>query len=387
MKTIRDFDLKGKKVIIRCDFNVPITNGKITDDTRIKESLTTIEYAINNSAKVILMSHLGKIKTPEDMSKNTLLPVAKDLSKLLKQDVIFSPYTSGKRLESKINSMKEKDVLLIENTRYEDIPDKKESSCDLELSKYWASLGDIYINDAYGTCHRDHASVSGIPKFLPSGIGFLVEKEISKIDSIIKEDTHPFIIVMGGGKISDKIKLTKNLIKKCDKILIGGALCFTFFSAIGYKTYGNMVDKDSISFCKRMLRRYSHKIILPIDFVCADGSIKKINKLKEGDICFDIGPKSIRRFKRKLRRSKRVILNGPMGKFEDDRYINGTREIYKYIIDNNIKALVGGGDSISSVNKLGFNGKFYHVSTGGGATLEYLEGTKLPGITAIKERK
>lgn len=387
MKTIRDFDLKGKKVIIRCDFNVPITNGKITDDTRIKESLTTIEYAINNSAKVILMSHLGKIKTPEDMSKNTLLPVAKALSKLLKQDVIFSPYTSGKRLESKINSMKEKDVLLIENTRYEDIPDKKESSCDLELSKYWASLGDIYINDAYGTCHRNHASVSGIPKFLPSGIGFLVEKEISKIDSIIKEDTHPFIIVMGGGKISDKIKLTKNLIKKCDKILIGGALCFTFFSAMGYKTYGNMVDKDSISFCKRMLRRYSHKIILPIDFVCADGSIKKINKLKEGDICFDIGPKSIRRFKRKLRRSKRVILNGPMGKFEDDRYINGTREIYKYIIDNNIKALVGGGDSISSVNKLGFNGKFYHVSTGGGATLEYLEGTKLPGITAIKERK
>lgn len=387
MKTIRDFDLKGKKVIIRCDFNVPITNGKITDDTRIKESLTTIEYAINNSAKVILMSHLGKIKTPEDMSKNTLLPVAKDLSKLLKQDVIFSPYTSGKRLENKINSMKEKDVLLMENTRYEDIPDKKESSCDLELSKYWASLGDIYINDAYGTCHRDHASVSGIPKFLPSGIGFLVEKEISKIDSIIKEDTHPFIIVMGGGKISDKIKLTKNLIKKCDKILIGGALCFTFFSAMGYKTYGNMVDKDSISFCKRMLRRYSHKIILPIDFVCADGSIKKINKLKEGDICFDIGPKSIRRFKRKLRRSKRVILNGPMGKFEDDRYINGTREIYKFIIDNNIKALVGGGDSISSVNKLGFNGKFYHVSTGGGATLEYLEGTKLPGITAIKERK
>ena len=307
MKTIRDFDLKGKKVIIRCDFNVPIINGKITDDTRIKESLTTIEYAINNSAKVILMSHLGKIKTPEDMSKNTLLPVAKDLSKLLKQDVIFSPYTSGKRLENKINSMKEKDVLLMENTRYEDIPDKKESSCDLELSKYWASLGDIYINDAYGTCHRDHASVSGIPKFLPSGIGFLVEKEISKIDSIIKEDTHPFIIVMGGGKISDKIKLTKNLIKKCDKILIGGALCFTFFSAIGYKTYGNMVDKDSISFCKRMLRRYSHKIILPIDFVCADGSIKKINKLKEGDICFDIGPKSIRRFKSKLRRSKRIL--------------------------------------------------------------------------------
>lgn len=387
MKTIRDFDLKGKRVIIRCDFNVPIVNGKITDDTRIKESLTTIEYAIDNSAKVILMSHLGKIKIPEDMSKNTLLPVAKDLSKLLKQDVIFSPYTSGKRLENKINSMKEKDVLLMENTRYEDIPNKKESSCDLELSKYWASLGDIYINDAYGTCHRNHASVSGIPKFLPSGIGFLVEKEISKIDSIIKEDTHPFIIVMGGGKISDKIKLTKNLIKKCDKILIGGALCFTFFSAMGYKTHGNMVDKDSISFCKRMLRRYSHKIILPIDFVCADGSIKKINKLKEGDICYDIGPKSIRRFKRKLRRSKRVILNGPMGKFEDDRYISGTREIYKYIIDNNIKALVGGGDSISSVNKLGFNGKFYHVSTGGGATLEYLEGTKLPGITAIKERK
>ena len=387
MKTIRDFDLNGKRVIIRCDFNVPMKGTKIADDTRIRESLETIEYAINNGAKVILMSHLGKVKTKEDMDGKSLFPVSERLSKLLKKEVKFCPKTHGKMLSNMVNKLECGDVLLMENTRFEDINGKRESGNDEELGKEWASLGDIFINDAYGTLHRPHTSVVGICKYLPSGIGFLVEKEITKIDSIMKEKSHPFVIVMGGKKISDKIKLTENLIKKCDRILVGGALCYSFLYAKGINVGKNLVDTDSIKFCKRMLKRYGHKIILPVDAITGDNVVKNINKLDDNDICFDIGPKTIRLFERKLWRSKRVILNGPLGMFEDDRFIYGTKAIYGYIVRKNIKALVGGGDSISSINKLGFTGKFYHVSTGGGATLEYLSGIKLPGIMAIKERK
>ena len=387
-KTIKNYRLEGRKVIIRCDFNVPLNSkNKITDYTRIKANLKTIRYAVMKGAKVILLSHLGKVKNDLDRKSNSLYPVAVALSRYLNKDVKFSPDTRGYRLEKMIDELNNGDVLLVENTRFEDICGKKESNCDEELSKYWASLGDIFIEDAYGSCHRKHASVTGIPKYLPSGIGFLVEKEITKIDSIMKEKSHPFVIVMGGKKISDKIKLTENLIKKCDRILVGGALCYSFLYAKGVNVGKNLVDTDSIKFCKRMLKRYGHKIILPVDAITGDNVVKSINKLDDNDICFDIGPKTIRLFERKLWRSKRVILNGPLGMFEDDRFIYGTRAIYEYIVRKNIKALVGGGDSISSINKLGFTGKFYHVSTGGGATLEYLSGIKLPGIMAIKERK
>ena len=385
-KTIKDYDLNGKKVMIRCDFNVPITNGKIDDDNRIRMSLKTINYAIDNNAKVILLSHLGKIKEESDKEKNSLEIVSVRLSELINRKVIFSHDTKSEELTRLVNNLKEKDVLLIENTRYEDLDGKKESSCDMGLAKYWASLGDIFINDAYGTCHRAHASNVGIARLLPNGIGFLVEEEITKIDSVLKENTNPFIIIMGGKKVSDKIPIIKNLINKCDLLLIGGAMAFTFLKAKGYNVGNSIVDVDNISFCKDMLEKYPNKILLPIDIINENNDNIKIENIKD-DIGYDIGKETIKLYCDKIKDAKRIIVNGPMGMFENENYENGTRKIYECISENNIKTIIGGGDSASSVKKLGFDGKFYHISTGGGATLEYLSGEILPGISVIEDEE
>ena len=385
-KTIKDYNLSGKRVMIRCDFNVPITNGKIDDDNRIRMSLKTINYAIDNNAKVILLSHLGKIKEESDKEKNSLEIVSVRLSELINRKVIFSHDTKSEELTRLVNNLKEKDVLLIENTRYEDLDGKKESSCDMGLAKYWASLGDIFINDAYGTCHRAHASNVGIARLLPNGIGFLVEEEITKIDSVLKENTHPFIIIMGGKKVSDKIPIIKNLINKCDLLLIGGAMAFTFLKAKGYNVGNSIVDVDNISFCKDMLEKYPNKILLPIDIINENNDNIKIENIKD-DIGYDIGKETIKLYCDKIKDAKRIIVNGPMGMFENENYENGTRKIYECISENNIKTIIGGGDSASSVKKLGFDGKFYHISTGGGATLEYLSGEILPGISVIEDEE
>ena len=385
-KTIKDYNLSGKRVMIRCDFNVPITNGKIDDDNRIRMSLKTINYAIDNNAKVILLSHLGKIKEESDKEKNSLEIVSVRLSELINRKVIFSHDTRSKELTRLVNNLKEKDVLLVENTRYEDLDGKKESSCDMDLAKYWASLGDIFINDAYGTCHRAHASNVGIARLLPNGIGFLVEEEITKIDSVLKENTHPFIIIMGGKKVSDKIPIIKNLINKCDLLLIGGAMAFTFLKAKGYNVGNSIVDVDNISFCKDMLEKYPNKILLPIDIINENNDNIKIENIKD-DIGYDIGKETIKLYCDKIKDAKRIIVNGPMGMFENENYENGTRKIYECISENNIKTIIGGGDSASSVKKLGFDGKFYHISTGGGATLEYLSGEILPGISVIEDEE
>lgn len=385
-KTIKDYNLSGKRVMIRCDFNVPITNGKIDDDNRIRMSLKTINYAIDNNAKVILLSHLGKIKEESDKEKNSLEIVSVRLSELINRKVIFSHDTKSEELTRLVNNLKEKDVLLIENTRYEDLDGKKESSCDMGLAKYWASLGDIFINDAYGTCHRAHASNVGIARLLPNGIGFLVEEEITKIDSVLKENTNPFIIIMGGKKVSDKIPIIKNLINKCDLLLIGGAMAFTFLKAKGYNVGNSIVDVDNISFCKDMLEKYPNKILLPIDIINENNDNIKIENIKD-DIGYDIGKETIKLYCDKIKDAKRIIVNGPMGMFENENYENGTRKIYECISENNIKTIIGGGDSASSVKKLGFDGKFYHISTGGGATLEYLSGETLPGISVIEDEE
>lgn len=391
MKTIRDYDFKGKKVIIRCDLNVPMKDNEITDDTRIIASLKSINYLIDNNAKVIILSHLGKIKTEEDKVKNSLCKVYLKLKELLNTNVYFSEDTRSDNLTEMVNSLKEKEVLLVENTRYEDLDGKKESSCDLELSKYWASLGDIFINDAYGTLHRAHASNAGIGKLLPNGIGFLVEEEVKKIDNFLDDDTHPFVVVMGGKKIVDKIKVIDNLIKKCDKLLVGGAMSFTFLHVLGYNVNKEYVDFDSINYCKRLLSTYKDKIVLPVDFNVSTSlenkeyTNKEINYILDDECGYDIGSKTIKLFKENLSNAKRVLINGPVGVFEDKRYAVGTTEIYKCLVDNNIKTLIGGGDSASSVNNLGFTNKFYHVSTGGGATLEYLEGKILPGLEVIND--
>lgn len=384
-KTIQDFDLDGKKVIIRCDFNVPMNNGKIEDATRIVASLRTIKYALRNNAKVILLSHLGKVKTEEDKISNSLYPVAEKLSSYLDKQVLFSPDTRSSKLTEMVDNLKDGDVLLIENTRFEDVPDKKETNCDEKLSKYWASLGDIFINDAYGTCHRAHASVVGIPKYLPSGVGFLIEKEVQKLDNILKSDTHPFVAILGGKKVDDKIFLTQSLLEKCDKLLIGGAMSFTFLKALGYNTGSSIVSDDYVEFAKEMINKYEDKIVLPVDFVL-ETTTKDIKDFSDGDIGYDIGSKSIKLFEKELDSARRVIINGPMGLFEDVKYQNGTKSIFKYLDKNKIKTLIGGGDSAAAVNKLGFDDAFYHVSTGGGATIKYIEKGSLVGIDAIEDK-
>lgn len=384
-KTIQDFDLDGKKVIIRCDFNVPMNNGKIEDATRIVASLRTIKYALRNNAKVILLSHLGKVKTEEDKISNSLYSVAEKLSSYLDKQVLFSPDTRSSKLTEMVDNLKDGDVLLIENTRFEDVPDKKETNCDEKLSKYWASLGDIFINDAYGTCHRAHASVVGIPKYLPSGVGFLVEKEVQKLDNILKSNTHPFVAILGGKKVDDKISLTQSLLEKCDKLLIGGAMSFTFLKALGYNTGSSIVSDDYVEFAKEMINKYEDKIVLPVDFVL-ETTTKDIKDFSDGDIGYDIGYKSIKLFEKELDSARRVIINGPMGLFEDIKYQNGTKSIFKYLDKNKIKTLIGGGDSAAAVNKLGFDDAFYHVSTGGGATIKYIEKGSLVGIDAIEDK-
>ena len=254
-KTIKDYEYRGKKVLLRCDLNVPVENGSITDDTRIKESLNTINYLLEQDAKVIILSHLGKVKNEEDKKKNTLYPVYIKLKELLNTNVYFSSQTRGNELEQLVNNLQNREVLLIENTRYEDLDGKKESSCDEELSKYWANLGDIYINDAYGTSHRAHASNVGISKLLPNAVGFLIEKEITKLDEIMNESTHPFIVIMGGKKVSDKTLVIENLIDKCDKILIGGGMCFTFLKSLGINIGSSIVDDENLTFCQNILNK------------------------------------------------------------------------------------------------------------------------------------
>lgn len=385
-KTIKDYQYYDKKVILRCDFNVPINNGLITDDTRIIESLETINYLVKNNAKVIILSHLGKVKVEEDKKNNTLYPVYLRLKELLNTNVYFSEETRGEKLEKMIANLKPQDVLLIENTRFEDIPDKLESSCDKYLSTYWASLGEIFINDAYATSHRIHASNVGISKILPSAIGFLVEKEITKLDEIINESTHPYTIIMGGKKVSDKTLVIDNLIKKCDYLLLGGGMCYTFLKAKGLNIGASIVEDDNLEYCKELLTNYPNKIILPTDIVTKDKLIKNVQSFCDEDLGYDIGPKTIDTFKDIIKKSQRIIINGPMGVFEDSNFANGTREIYETIKNNHIKTLIGGGDSVASVNILGYSNAFYHISTGGGATLEYLSGRSLPAIDIISDK-
>lgn len=392
-KTIRDYDLNNKKVIIRVDFNVPMKNGQITDDNRIRASLKTINYAIKNKAKVILMSHLGRIKTKEDRKQNTLEPVALRLSELLNQEVIFVDETRGEVLEDAISQLQAGEVLLIENTRFEDLNDKAESSNSKELGSYWASLGDIYINDAFGTSHREHASNVGIASNLPNGIGFLIEKEMEELEEAIKKPKRPFTVILGGSKVNDKIGVIKNLVNIADYILIGGGMAYTFLKASGIEIGSSLLDKESIDFCTEMLSKYNDKIILPIDSINAkeikeDISAREcfINEIKEDEIGLDIGYNTVKLFKQYLEKSKTIIWNGPLGYFEIEKFSQGTKKICEVLKNIDAKKIVGGGDTAAAVIKFGYEDSVSHISTGGGASLEMLEGKKLPGIEIIENK-
>ena len=390
MKTIKDMDLENKKVLIRCDFNVPMKEGKIVDDTRITAALPTIQYALDNNAKVILFSHLGRVKEADDLEKNNLEPVAKRLEKLLKKKVTFISKTRGEELENAINNMKDKDILLVQNTRYEDLDGKKESKNDPELGKYWASLGDVFVNDAFGTIHRAHASNVGIASNLDSCIGFLIEKELNALKEL-DNPQHPFVVVLGGAKVADKIGVIENLVKKADKILIGGGMAFTFLKAEGYEIGNSLLDEENIEFCKNIMKDYDGKIVLPVDVAVTteysekeEYKTKDITDIEYNEMGLDIGPKTVEVFENYLKNSKVAVWNGPLGVYEFEKYKKGTNDLLQYVVDNNIKIILGGGDIVAAASTSGYKDKVYHASTGGGATLEYLEGKTLPGLEEIK---
>lgn len=388
MKTIKDLNIENKKVIIRCDFNVPLKDGKIVDDTRIVGSLQTINYCLEKNAKVILLSHLGRVKEEADLAKNDLAPVAVRLEELLGRKVTFINKTRGEELENAVNNMNNGDVILVQNTRYEDLDGKKESKNDEELGKYWASLGDVFVNDAFGTIHRAHASNVGIASNIPSAFGFLIEKELTAL-STLDSPEKPFIVVLGGAKVADKIGVIENLVTKADKILIGGGMAFTFLKAECYEIGTSLLDQENIEFCTKVLKEYGDKIVLPVDVAVTteysneeEYKTRDITEIEYNEMGLDIGPKTKELFASYLKDAATVIWNGPLGVYEFDKYKKHTDELLQFLVDNNIKTILGGGDIVAAAANL--KDKVYHASTGGGATLEYLEGKTLPGIEAIK---
>ena len=393
-KTVKDIDLKGKKVLVRVDFNVPLKDGVITDDTRIKAALPTIQYVLDQGGKAILFSHLGRVKTEEDKAGKSLAPVAVRLSELLGKEVTFVPETRGAALEAAVNELAEGGVVVFENTRFEDADGNKESKNDAELGKYWASLGDVFVNDAFGTAHRAHASNVGIASTgIPTVAGFLMEKEIQFIGDAINDPKRPMVAILGGAKVSDKIGVIENLINIADKIIIGGAMTYTFYLAQGLEVGQSLVEPDKVELAKELLAKAGDKLVLPVDTVTVtefsnDAEVviseRYIAPEREG---LDIGPKTVALYTELLQGAKTVIWNGPMGVFELPNFAKGTIGVCEAIANlEDATTIIGGGDSAAAAEQLGYADKFSHISTGGGASLELLEGKELPGLAAINDK-
>ncbi|MDQ6240095.1 phosphoglycerate kinase [Staphylococcus epidermidis] len=393
-KIVSDLDLKGKVVLERADFNVPIKDGEITNDNRIVQALPTIEYIIEQGGKLVLFSHLGKVKEESDKEGLSLKPVAENLSKKLGKEVIFVPETRGEKLETAIENLNEGDVLLVENTRFEDLDGKKESKNDPELGKYWASLGDVFVNDAFGTAHREHASNVGISTHLETAAGYLMEKEIKFIGGVVNDPQKPVVAILGGAKVSDKINVIKNLVNIADKILIGGGMAYTFIKAQGKEIGLSLLEEDKINFAKDLLENNGDQIVLPVDCKIAkefsnDAKITEvsINEIPSDQEAMDIGPKTVELFNKELQGAHTVVWNGPMGVFEFSNFAKGTIGVCESIAKlEDATTIIGGGDSAAAAISLGFEDDFTHISTGGGASLEYLEGKELPGIKAINDK-
>ena len=393
-KIVTDLQVEGKKVLVRVDFNVPLKDGVITDDNRIVQALPTIKYLIDHNAKVILFSHLGKVKSEEDKAKLSLRPVAERLSELLGKPVTFVPETRGEKLEAAINALKDGDVLLFENTRFEDLDGKKESKNDPELGKYWASLGDLFVNDAFGTAHRAHASNVGIASQLESAAGFLMEKEIKFIGGAVDNPERPFVAILGGAKVSDKIGVINSLLDKADKVLIGGGMAYTFFKAMGREVGLSLLELDRVELAKEIMEKAGDKLVLPIDNVVAKefsndavATIVASDAIPADQEGLDIGPKTVELFASYLKDAKTVVWNGPMGVFELPNFAKGTIGVCEAIANlEGATTIIGGGDSAAAAISLGYADKFTHISTGGGASLEYLEGKELPGVAAISDK-
>ncbi len=405
-KNIKDLNLTGKKVLMRVDFNVPMKAGVITDANRIVQALPTIKYAIEQGGKVILFSHLGRVKTEEDLVKNSLAPVAKKLEELLGQPVTFVPATRGAELENAINALNNGEVLMFENTRFEDLDGKKESKNNPELGAYWASLGDVFVNDAFGTAHRAHASNQGIASHFPndSAAGFLLEKEIKFIGGAVDKPVRPFVAILGGAKVSDKISVIENLLEKADKVMICGAMAYTFFKAQGLEVGKSKCEADFVDYAKGLLEKANGKIVLPVDVNAvvvsdedaaadffgavakADTEMVSVEAIPANAQGLDCGPATIAKFSKELEGAKTVVWNGPAGVFEVEKFAVGTKAICETLANlEGATTIIGGGDSAAAAISMGYESKFSHISTGGGASLEYLEGKTLPGVACLSE--
>ncbi|MDG3146652.1 phosphoglycerate kinase [Streptococcus suis] len=395
--TVKDVELKGKKVLVRVDFNVPLKDGVITNDNRITAALPTIKYILEQGGRAILFSHLGRVKEEADKEGKSLAPVAADLAAKLGQEVAFiAGATRGAELEAAINALEDGQVLLVENTRFEDVDGKKESKNDPELGKYWASLGDgIFVNDAFGTAHRAHASNVGISANVEKAVaGFLLENEIAYIKEAVENPERPFVAILGGSKVSDKIGVIENLLEKADKVLIGGGMTYTFYKAQGIEIGNSLVEEDKLDVAKALLEKSNGKLILPVDSkeanAFADYTEVKYTEgeaIDPGFLGLDIGPKSIAKFDEELTGAKTVVWNGPMGVFENPDFQAGTIGVMDAIVKQpGVKSIIGGGDSAAAAINLGYADKFSWISTGGGASMELLEGKELPGLVALTDK-
>lgn len=396
-KIVTDLNVKGQKVLMRVDFNVPMKDGKITDENRIVAALPTIKYVLENGGRVIAFSHLGKVKTEEDLAKKSLRPVAERLAELLGQPVKFIPATRGAELEAAVAELKDGEIMMFENTRFEDLDGKKESKNDPELGKYWASLGDLFVNDAFGTAHRAHASNVGIAANIGEGktaAGFLMEKEIKFIGGAVDNPERPLVAILGGAKVSDKIGVIENLLVKADKVLVGGAMMFTFLRAQGKATGTSLVEEDKIDLAKELLAKANGKLVLPIDTVVAkefnnDAPHKtvSVDTIPADEMGLDVGQGTVELFAKEISGAKTVVWNGPMGVFEMPNFAKGTIGVCEAIANlQGATTIIGGGDSAAAAISLGYADKFTHISTGGGASLEYLEGKVLPGVESISNK-
>lgn len=399
--TISDLNIQGKKILVRVDFNVPIQKGVISDDNRIVAALPTIRYIIANGGKAILLSHLGRIKSDADKKELSLKPIAKRLGELLDKEVTFVPANEGAAVEKAIAQMQDGDVIVLENTRFQDIDNdfgKRESKNDPALGAYWASLGDAFVNDAFGTAHRNHASNVGIATAMkkagkPVAAGFLMEKEIKFLGNAVENPVHPFVTILGGAKVSDKIGVIQNLIPKSDHILIGGGMAYTFLAAQGHRIGKSLFEKDKLDLAKSLLQKAGDKIVLPVDNVAAtefsNEAAREVvgDDIPDNEMGLDIGTKTIAKFKKVLETAKTVVWNGPMGAFEMPNFAQGTLEIGRALAAlTDATTIIGGGDSTAAAKQLGIAPQITHISTGGGASLQYLEGKELPGIACISDK-
>lgn len=388
-KTVKDIDLKEKRVLMRVDFNVPMQDGKVTDDKRIRASLPTIKYILDQGASLILMSHLGRPKSASD-SEFSLRPAAEVLSSLLERPVKMAPDTVGSEVETMVKDLQPGDVLMLENTRFHTGEEKN----DLELAKQLSVLGEVYVNDAFGSAHRAHASTEGVARFLPAVSGFLMEQELEYLGRAVANPEHPYIAILGGAKISDKIDVVESLLSKADKLIIGGGMANTFLAAQGLNMQDSLVEASALDTAKSILDKAGDKLILPVDAVIADkfeenanSQVVDVDKIPTGWRMLDVGPKTLERYKRSLEGAKLIVWNGPVGVFEMPRFAEGTFALAKMLAESGATTVIGGGDSASAVKKAGVAKQMTHVSTGGGASLEFLEGKELPGVAALMDKE